>query len=301
MNSFHLHGIVPPMVTPLREDESIDEAGLERQLGRLLGAGIHGLFFLGSTGEQPLLRPAAREQAVRAAVRVAAGRIPVVVGTMASSTAEAVDNIRAAEDAGADAVAVTPPHYYPSRGAEEQLAHYRACSEAARGPLVIYNIPLTTKVQIAPETIARIAELPNVIGIKDSSGDFIHFLRILSLLRGKEGFGLMVGTPPLAGSCILNGGTGAVPGVANLDAATMIQVYDAARAGDLPRLRKLQDRVHALMDIASLGPPIVCFKTGLEMMGVCGARAARPLQPLSPAVRDQLAEKLAHLGLLTQA
>src|SRR5947209_8056169 len=126
-----LQGIVPPVVTPLTPDERVDEAGLRRQLARLLEGGVHGLYLLGSTGEQPALREAERRRAVEIAKEVVAGRVPLVVGTMAGSTSRAIDNIHAAEAAGADAVAVTPPHYYPSQGRAEQVAHYRACADAA--------------------------------------------------------------------------------------------------------------------------------------------------------------------------
>ncbi|MBM3457538.1 MAG: dihydrodipicolinate synthase family protein, partial [Armatimonadetes bacterium] len=187
--TFVLKGIVPPIVTPLNADETVDESGLERQLNRLIQAGVHGIYFLGSTGEQPALRDGEKVRAIRAARRVVNGRVPLVVGTMASGTARAVDNIRAAEKAGADAVAVTPPHYYPSSGAEEQLAHYRTCAAATGLPVVIYNIPSTTKVMLAPDTMARIGEIRNVVGLKDSSGDFSHFLKILGLLRDRAGFG----------------------------------------------------------------------------------------------------------------
>jgi len=293
-----LHGIVPPVVTPLDDRETVDEGGLERQLARLLEAGVHGLFFLGSSGEQPALRDAERARAVRAAARVVAGRIPLTVGTMASSTARAIDNIRAAEAAGADAVAVTPPHYYPSTGPAEQVAHYRACAEAARGPVVIYNIPQTTKVMLSPETIARIAEIPNVVGIKDSSGDFPHFLRLLSLLRGRERLSVMVGSPVLTGAAVLYGADGAVPGLANVDPRTMLEVYDAARARDTAALARLQDRVHRLMSLVSHGAPIVCLKTALELMGVCGSAAHAPLQPLDTQKRGAIAATLRELELL---
>src|SRR4051794_4504339 len=157
-----LEGIVPPVVTPLTDNECIDEAGLRRQVGRLLDGGVHGLYLLGSTGEQPALREAERRRTVEIAKEAVNGRVPLVVGTMAGSTSRAIDNIRAAEAAGADAVAVTPPHYYPSQGRAEQLAHYRACADAATVPVLIYNIPQTTKVMLAPETIVEIAQHPNV-------------------------------------------------------------------------------------------------------------------------------------------
>jgi 4-hydroxy-tetrahydrodipicolinate synthase len=295
---FSLHGIVPPVVTPLHADESLNEEGLEVQLERLLAGGVHGIFFLGTTGEQPALRDSVRVQAVRAAKRVVAGRVPLIVGTMADSTARAIDNIRAAEAAGADGFAVTPPHYYPSRGPEDQLAHYQGCVEATRLPVVVYNIPSTTKVNLGAETMARIAEMDRVIGVKDSSGDFMLFLRLLSLLRGKEGCGLMVGSPPLLGPALLYGGDGGVPGTANIDPAALVAVYDAGKARDLDRLLLLQERVQALGAIANVGSPIGSIKTALELMGVCPAHVAAPLQPLSDAERETIRQMLQKLELL---
>ena len=295
---FKLHGIVPPVITPLHADETIDHAALERQLDRLLTAGVHGLFFLGSTGEQPALRATERAAAIRTAARVVNGRIPLIVGTMANSTAHALDHIAEAVEAGADAVAVTPPHYYPSRGPEEQLAHYQACAAQSQVPVVIYNIPLTTKVQMAPETMAKIAAFPNVAGVKDSSGDFVHFLKILSLVGGREEFGVMVGTPPLAGAAVLYGADGAVPGIANICPHTMLDVLAAAQAGDLAALRGLQERVHRLMQLATFGAPIVCIKTALELMGVCTAHVTAPLQPLPADKREAIAGILRELELL---
>jgi 4-hydroxy-tetrahydrodipicolinate synthase len=293
-----LRGIVPPLVTPLNEDETVDEKALERQLDRLIQAGVHGIFLLGSTGEQPALRDAERVKVIRTARRVNAGRVPLVVGTMASSTARAVENIREAEAAGADAVAVTPPYYYPSRGEDEQLAHYRTCAAATKLPLVIYNIPLTTKVMVSADTMARITEIPNVAGIKDSSGDFGHFLRILELLRAKEGFSILIGAPVLAGAAVLYGASGTVSGIANMDPRTMLDVYASAVARNTTALQNLQHRVHRLMDILAFGAPIVCLKTALELMGICRHYAAAPLQPLGQEKREGIAAILRELELL---
>ncbi len=296
-----LRGIVPPVVTPLdptSAEERVDEAALTSQLERLVAAGVHGLFFLGSTGEQPALRDAERRRAVRIAHRVVGGRIPLIVGTMAASTSRAIDNIQAAAEDGANAVAVTPPHYYPSRGAAEQVAHYEACARASPIPVVIYNIPSTTKVMVAPSTMARVAEIEGIVGIKDSSGDFVHFLRVLEAVAGRADFRVMIGTPPLAGAAVLAGGAGAVPGVANIDPATMLGVYRAARTGDREALGRLQPRVHRLMDIVQFGAPIVCIKTAMELMGLGPSRACLPLQPLDAGSREFVAAILRELGLL---
>jgi 4-hydroxy-tetrahydrodipicolinate synthase len=293
-----LRGIVPPMVTPLNADETLDPEGLERQLERLIAAGVHGIFFLGTTGEQPALRDLERVKAIREAARVTAGRKPLIVGTMASSTLRAVDHIHEAEAAGADAVAVTPPYYYLSQGPDEQAAHYRACAAATRLPVVIYNIPQTTKVMLAPETVARIAEIPNVVGVKDSSGDLTQVLKILSLMRGKDGFSVLVGAPPIAGAAMLYGADGAVPGIANVDPRAMLDVYASAIAANTAALRNLQHRIFRLMSLITHGAPIACFKTALELMGICRHYTTAPLQPLGEEKRQAVAATLRELELL---
>lgn len=293
-----LRGIIPPVVTPLGAGETVEEGALRRQLGRLLDGGVRGIFLLGSTGEQPALRDEERRRTVAIARDAVAGRIPLVVGTMASSTARAIDNIRAAAAAGADAVAVTPPHYYPTHGDAEQLAHYRACASASPVPVVIYNIPSTTKVMLAPGTVAQIAGIPNVAGIKDSSGDFAHFLRLLEAVRGREDFACLVGSPPLIGAALLFGADGAVPGVANMDPLALVALYEAATAGRLEEARALQRRVMQLMKVVQFGPPIACIKTALELMGICPATCCAPTQPLSSDNRDRLASLLRELELL---
>jgi len=293
-----LHGIIPPLVTPLTADERIDAAGLERQLQRMLAGGVHGIFFLGSTGEAPALHADEKQRAIEIARGAIGDAVPLVVGCMASGTSKAIENIHQAVAGGADYVAVTPPHYYPSAGPAEQLAHYRACVAASDVPLVIYNIPSTTKVMLSPETTAAIADLGGVAGLKDSSTDFSHFLRLLDRLGGRADFSVLIGSPILAGAALLCGGDGAVPGIANLDPRLMADIYETARTGDLECLKSMQSRLLSLFRVTSFGAPIACLKAALELMGVCQGHCTAPLQPPSVAARDEIAAVLRQHGLL---
>jgi 4-hydroxy-tetrahydrodipicolinate synthase len=293
-----LHGVLPPLVTPLDADERIDEAGLERQIERMLAGGVHGIYLLGSTGEGPALRDAERRRAIEAARRVLRGRAPLVVGCMASSTARAIDNIRMAEVAGADAVAVTPPHYYPLTAPDLMLEHYRRCAQASGLPLVIYNIPLTTKVMLAPETIMAIRALPRVIGIKDSSGDMTQLVRILALRGDDPSFGVLVGALPISGSALLMGADGIIPGPGNQDPALMVELYERGRAGDVAAVRALQPRLLSLMRVLEFGPGVSCHKAALELMGVCAAHATAPFPRLGDRERAGIAAILREHGLL---
>jgi 2-dehydro-3-deoxy-D-pentonate aldolase len=294
-----LEGVLPPVVTPLDAEERLDEAGLERQLDRLLAAGVHGIYLLGSTGEGPALRDAERQRVIRRAARTVNGRVPVVVGCMASGTTKAVDNIRMAEAAGADAVAVTPPHYYPVSGRTEMVEHYRRCAGATALPVVIYNIPSTTKVMLAPETVMAIRELPRVAGIKDSSGDLAHVLRILALRGDDRSFRVLVGALPITGPALLMGADGMVPGPGNLDPALMVKLYDCGRGGDAAAVQRLQPRLYSLLRVLDFGPGVSCLKTALELMGVCAAHVTAPFPRLGERERAGLAAVLREHGLLS--
>jgi dihydrodipicolinate synthase/N-acetylneuraminate lyase len=293
-----LEGILPPMVTPLVEGERIDEEGLARQVERLIEAGVGGIYLLGSTGEQPALRPQERRRAVACAAAAVRGRVPLVVGTMASGTARAIDNIRDAEEEGADAVAVTPPHYYPAYGEPEMRAHYEAALASTRLPLVIYNIPSTTKIMLSAELVARLAEHEQVIGLKDSSGDWSYALKLLSLLRDHPRFALLFGSFQVAGPAILYGAEGAVLGQANLDPRTTVRLYEAARRGDAAEVYALQERLLQLTRALTFGSPIACMKAALDMMGVCGPTVTLPFLPVGPEAREQIAAILREHGLL---
>jgi dihydrodipicolinate synthase/N-acetylneuraminate lyase len=294
----NLQGVLPPMITPLDADERIDEAGLERQIERLLAGGVHGIYLLGSSGEGPALRDSERRRAIEGARRVLHGRAPLIVGCMASSTALTIEAIRAAEAAGAEAVAVTPPHYYPLSAHAMMLEHYRRCAAASSVPLLIYNIPLTTKVMLSPETIMAIAELPNVAGIKDSSGDFTHALRILALRGSNAAFSVLLGSVPISGPAIMMGADGIIPGVANLDPRLLVDLYERARVGDLAGVRELKPRVLSLMRVLEFGPGVSCLKTALELMGVCSAHVTAPFPALGERERTGLAGVLREQGLL---
>lgn len=293
-----LEGSLPPMVTPLAAGEVVDTEGLGRQVERLIEAGVGGIYLLGSTGESPALRDEEKRRAVSAAVAAARGRVPIVAATMSSGTARAVDTIRLAQEAGADAVAVTPPHYYPSGGEAEWTAHYEAAIAATHLPVILYNIPGTTKVMFSAHFVTRMAEHERVVGIKDSSGDWSFAMSLLGLLRDRPDFGLFFGSIQVVGPAMLYGAAGAILGPANIDPATSVALCEAARAGRVAETYAAQQRLLSLARITTLGSPIACLKTALELMGVCSATITQPFQPVSPAARGQIAGILREHELL---
>jgi 4-hydroxy-tetrahydrodipicolinate synthase len=293
-----LTGMLPPMVTPLDAEERIDEAGLVRQVERLIAGGVHGIYLLGTTGEAAALRESEKQRAIQATLAQVAGRVPVVVGCMASSTRRAVEQVERAAKLGATAVAVTPPHYYANTSEPEILAHYRAVAASTALPLLIYNIPQTTKVMISAEVVRGIAEIENVVGIKDSSGDWSQALKLLFYLREDPGFSVLFGSAQIAGPALLFGAEGAVIGIGNVDPARLVRLYAAASQGRVEETYAIQKEIQGLMRLQSYGGGIACIKAALDLMGVCASHVTQPFQPVPEENRPKIAAVLREYGLL---
>jgi 4-hydroxy-tetrahydrodipicolinate synthase len=291
-------GIFPPIITPLDEHERLDEAGFERQMERLLNAGVHGIYLLGSSGEWVTLREEVRWQVVRTARRLVGDRVPMICCVMDTSTERVRDNTARVRDMGIEAVATTPPFYYMPFNNDDILAFYEKIAEHAGIPVFIYNIPSTTKVMIPAEVVATLADVPNIAGIKDSSGNWIQALELLDRLADRDDFAVFLGSHLLAGPAILFGACGGVMSLANLDPATSVHLFEAARKQDVDEVHRTQRRLLHLGGIYRHGREIPCMKTALELMGICGARTTHPLMPVSPEGRKAIAEILRSLDLL---
>ena len=173
-----LCGIIPPMVTPLLDDDTIDHAGLERLVEHLLAGGVHGLFNLGTTGEGPSLSHALRCQLIETTMAQVAGRVPVLVGITDTSFVESVELADFAADVGSQAVVASTPYYFAT-AQPELLEYLEQLVKAVSLPLVLYNMPQLTKVSFEPDTVRQALQWENVIGIKDSSGDMKYFNRLV--------------------------------------------------------------------------------------------------------------------------
>src|SRR5262252_8536238 len=185
-------GIIPPLVTPLRDRDRLDESGLERLVEHVLGGGVSGLFILGTTGEGPSLSYRLRREFVERVCRQVKGRVPVLVGITDTSFVESVSVARHAADAGADAVVVAPPYYMPE-GQPELLEWIEHLVPELPLPLFLYNMPPLTKVAFEFETVRRAAEDSRILGLKDSSGDLSYFNHVAALLKQRPDWSLLIG------------------------------------------------------------------------------------------------------------
>ncbi|NLE95666.1 MAG: 4-hydroxy-tetrahydrodipicolinate synthase [Dehalococcoidia bacterium] len=290
-----LHGIIPAMVTPFTSEEQLNEQALRALVNRLIDDGVHGVFVLGSQGEYYALDHAEKRRAIEVTVEAAGGRVPVYAGTGSTTTRDAVTLTQMAERAGADAVSViTPTFITPSQ--EELYDHYRTIAGSTRLPVLLYSNPGRTGVTISVELASRLAQIDNIAGIKDSSGDLSTTAAFIAATPDR--FKVFAGRDTLVFATVLYGGAGAVAASGNVAARHLVRLYNACRAGDLELARDTQAALAPLRAAFSLGTFPAVIKEALRMTGLDAGPCRRPVGPLNEQARAQLQKVLDELGLL---
>ncbi len=291
------------MLTPLNADETLDETSLRKLVDFLVDAGVHGIWSMGTTGEFAGLPEGERARGVAATVEQVNGRVPVIANIGDSSTTLALKHARHAVEAGADALALTPPHYYP-HSMDEMLIHFRAVKEAFPSlPLLIYNIPQTVKVKMSIPTTLQLAREGTAQGIKDSQND-LRWFRMLAVAIREDGledqFRLFLGTRILVDAAQVIGAHGAIPATSNVAPAAAAEAWEAAVRGDFALAKQAQEvvmRYEDLADVARGGSPDAAsyssMKNILREWGViAGTRLTRPLREFGPEEIGALYERL---------
>ena len=294
-----LRGIVPPMVTPLADRDALDTAGVERLVEHILGGGVHGLFILGTTGEAPSLSYRLRRELVTQVCQQVDGRVPVLVGITDTSFAESVRLAGYAADAGAAAVVLAPPYYYPL-GQTELQGYLQDIVGELPLPVFLYNMPSHTKVTIEVDTVRRALDLPNVVGLKDSSASMIYFHKVRRLAADRPDFSLLVGPEELLAESVAGGAHGGVCGGANLFPRLFVDLYEAASAGDRERVSELHARViHTSSTLYAIGKHPSAFMTSvkcaLSCLGICDDFMGAPFGRFSAAERKCVQNYLAEV------
>jgi len=295
--NFIPHGVVPAMVTPFDQQDRLNETVLRALAVRLLAAGVHGLFVLGSQGEYYALDHNEKRRAIEVVVDAAGGKAPVYAGTGATTTSEAIRLTRMAEAAGADAASViTPTFISPSQ--DELHEHYRDIAASTRLPLLLYSNPGRTGIQISVELAARLSRVENIVGIKDSSGDFS--LTAAYIAGAGQDFHVFAGRDTLIFATLMYGGSGAIAATANVAPRLVASIYEHYVSGDLDAARNAQAALAPLRAAFSLGTFPAVVKEALQMTGLDVGPARKPVGPLGEKARTQLREVLRTLGLLAE-
>jgi 4-hydroxy-tetrahydrodipicolinate synthase len=298
MTARELRGIIPAVITPFTPEERVDDGAFRKVLTALIDHGVHGLFPVGTGGEFTTLDREEKMRLMALAVEIAAGRVFVMPNVGAISTRESVVLARHAEAVGCDAVsAVTPFFLKPSQ--EELLEHYRAICAAVRIPVMAYNIPERTGgVSLAPSTVFRLArEVPNFIGIKDSTGDLAASAELVQ--EGPPGFRVFMGRDTLIYGALLHGCAGAVAASANVAPALAVGIFRAVEAGDLAQAQTLQRRLAPVRALFTVGSHPAGIKEAMVQLGMlsCG-RCRRPTRELTAAQKDDVRAILRKAGLV---
>jgi len=274
----NIRGIIPPIITPMHEDESINEQELRMQVERQIASGAHGIFCFGTNGECYILNDEEKERILKIVVEQVNSRVPVYAGTGGVGTRDTIRLCRMAEAAGADVLSVITP-YFAQASQSELIDHYTQVAASVSLPVVLYNIPARTGVNLAPATVKKLSHVENIVGAKDSSGNFDNMLQYIELTRD-TGFAVLSGNDSLILWNLLAGGTGGISGCANVYPATMSGIYDAFMAGDVQKARELQDSIRTFRDCFRFGNPNTIVKKAVELLGYPVGSCRKPFSQI---------------------
>jgi 4-hydroxy-tetrahydrodipicolinate synthase len=287
-------GVSTALVTPFR-DGNVDEPALRDLVEFQIDAGIEGLVPCGSTGEAATMSHAEHRRVIGIVVSAARGRVPVIAGTGSNNTSEAIELTLHAKDAGANGALLISP-YYNKPTQDGIVAHYHAIANAARFPLVVYNIPGRTASNILPTTIARLAEIDGIVGVKEASGDLNQVSEVIA--RCPADFAVLSGDDALTLPILAVGGRGVISTSSNVAPALMRELVDAARGGDYAGARATHQRLLPLFDVLFCETNPIPVKAALAAAGRCEGEIRLPLTEITQPNRERLKIVMKELGLL---
>ena len=289
--SQRLHAIVPPLVTPLVDRDSIDQAGTKRLLEHVIAGGVAGIFILGTTGEAPSLSYRLRREFIKLVCDSVAGRVPVLVGITDTSFVESVALGKFAAESSANALVLSTPYYFPA-GQTELIQYVGHIVQELPLPVMLYNMPSLTKVWFEIETLQELAQYPQIIGVKDSSGDLDYYRRLVQLKERRADWTMLMGPEHLLVESMQLGGDGGVNGGANCYPELFVKLHQAVRAKDERTVAKLQSQVEQLQAIYSVGKYpsrfIKATKCVLSLRGICNDCLAEPFNRFLPPERKRV-------------
>jgi len=289
------HGSIPALVTPFKNG-AVDRKAFAALVERQIAGGSAALVPVGTTGETSTLSTEEHKDVVTLCVEVAAGRVPVIAGAGSNATDEAIDLVAHAKAAGADAALVVCP-YYNKPNQDGLYAHFKAINDAVALPVFLYNVPGRTVIDMSAETVARLARLPNVVGIKDASGDLGRVSQHAALIGEGEQFYQLCGDDPIALGHLAMGGLGCISVTANVMPESCALMHKAFNDGDLDTARAIERRLIALHKAMFCAPSPGPAKYVLHRLGLCEPDVRLPLTPPDAAAREQIDAAMALAGL----
>lgn len=276
-----VQGIITPILTPMYEDESINFDELRNQVERLIAAGVSGLFCFGTNGESYIISEEEKYAVLEAVVAQTAGRVPIYAGTGCPGTRDTIRMSQRAKELGADALSIICP-YFAAANQEEIYGHYAAVARAVDLPIVVYNIPPRTGNAVAPATIGRLAhDFKNIVGIKDSSGNFLNMQQYIEVTRDREDFSVLSGNDALIFDNLVNGGAGAIAGCSNIYPKTICGIVTLFRQGKLEEALAAQRSLVSLRSTFQYGNPNTMIKYATKLLGYPVGDCRAPFNSIS--------------------
>lgn len=291
-----LRGIVPPMVTPLIDNDTLDIEGIVRLVDHMIAGGVHGIFILGTTGELASLSYRLRHELTEHVCKIVAGRIPVLVGITDTAFQESINLAATAARYGATAVVAAPPYYYTPTTPD--LIHYfQHLAEKSPLPVFLYNMPSHTRINLEPAIVRTLSKHHNIIGLKDSSANGTYFQQILHTVSDLKDFSVLMGPEELTAEAVLMGGHGGVNGGANMFPELYVKLYEAAVNKDLEKVSILQKQVMRISSrIYTMGYGgsgyLKGLKCALNVLGLCSDFVAEPMQSFGEEEKKRIREYL---------
>lgn len=295
--SFTPRGIIPAVITPLTAEGKFNEKAMRKLINYLIGGGIHGLFIVGTTGEFYGLAPDEKKEIYQVAMDETKGRVPVYAGTNGITTRESVMLTQLAEECKVDAVSVlTPMFITPNQ--EQLIQHYQTIASNTSLPVVMYNNPPKTGVNLTAATVAKLAEVPNIVSIKDSSGDLTLTAEYIRLTRDRKDFSVMVGRDTLIYGALCYGAVGSIASCANVAPRLCADIYEKFIAGDLAGALEAQFTLAPLRIAFTIGTFPAVIKESLTLLGIEAGPCMDPVGPMKSEEREKLRQVLIGMGLL---
>jgi 4-hydroxy-tetrahydrodipicolinate synthase len=289
------HGSIVALITPMHEDGRVDEVALERLVEVHIEQGTDGIVAVGTTGESATLDEAEHCEVIRRVVQYARGRVPVIAGTGANSTREAISLTRCAQEAGADAALLVTP-YYNKPTQEGLYRHHRAVAEAVAIPQILYNVPGRTACDLLPETVARLAPIPNILGLKEATGDLTRVPRLRELCGAD--FDLFSGDDATACEFVLRGGQGVISVTANVAPRLMHEMCRAALRGDPEAAHAIDAKLQGLHSALFVESNPIPVKWAVAEMGLAPPGIRLPLTWLSESAQPRVRQAMQQAGAI---
>ena len=295
--TFTPRGIIPAVITPLTSDEKFNEKAMRKLINHLIDGGVHGLFVVGTTGEFYGLTPTEKREILLVTMDETRGRVPVYAGTNGITTRESVMLTQLAEECKVDAVSVLTP-LFVTPNQDQLIKHYKSVAACTSLPVILYNNPPKTGVNIAPGTVAKLAEIPNIVSIKDSSGDLTLTADYIRLTQDRDDFSVLMGRDTLIYGALCYGATGSIASCANVAPRMCVDIYEKYMAGDLAGSLQAQFNLAPLRSAFNIGTFPAVIKESLTLLGIEAGPCMDPSGPLTHSEREELSKVLLGMGLL---